>query len=264
MVAARRFLLERVICLHLLGRAPGGAVDALQHWARLVAAPVRAGDRLQVDGLGVDLLRGLDVRTRAQVPPLVADVVDGDGLRLDRFQNLELVRLVDGADAALRLFAGHFLATQRVILVDDLDHLLLDGLQVLVCGFRKGGGFGQGPERERGDASAPSLFLRQSDASARFESSRRSRNGRVETGNDARRAESDRACATRGGSAASRRWRRTREALGVVEIVVEAAVDPGWVRGLGRVSRALGGSGGGHVSCGMDKKARANRVWRRA
>ena len=138
-VAARRFLLERVVRLHLLGRAPGGAVDALQHRARLVAAPVRAGDGLQVDGLGVDLLRGLDVRARAQVPPLVADVVDGDGLRLDGFQNLELVRLVDLADAALRLLAGNLLAAQGVILVDDLDHLLLDGLQVLVCGVSKQG-----------------------------------------------------------------------------------------------------------------------------
>ena len=202
-VAARRFLLERVVRLHLLGRAPGRPVDALQHRARLVAAPVRSGDGFQVDGLRVNLLRGLDVRTRAQVPPLVADVVDGDRLRLDGFQNLELVRLVDGADTALRLLAGHFLATQRVILVDDLDHLLLDGFQVLVCGVSKRGGLRSGSETRTWRCDRGIAFFSADDRGRA--SSRRGGLG-TDVLRPGRRAAggSDRACATRGVSAESR------------------------------------------------------------
>ena len=76
----------------------------------------------------MDFLGGLDVRSRAEVPPLVADVVDGDWFRLDGVEDLELVRLVECLDARASLLARDLLAAQGVVLVDDLDHLLLDGL----------------------------------------------------------------------------------------------------------------------------------------
>ena len=46
----------------------------------------------------MDHLGGLHVGPGAQVPPLVADVVDGDGLGFDGIQNLQLVRLANLLD----------------------------------------------------------------------------------------------------------------------------------------------------------------------
>ncbi len=54
-------LLQVVVQLFL--RVPGRAVDALEHRAVLVAAPVRAGHRLELER--ADLLRVLDVRATA-------------------------------------------------------------------------------------------------------------------------------------------------------------------------------------------------------
>ena len=137
-VAPGRLGLEVVVRLELLGRAPSRAVDALEHRALLVAPPVRARHGLEVDRLGVNCLGGLHVRTRAEIPPLVTDMVDGDGLRLDGVEDLELVRLVEGLDPLARLLAADLLAAQGHVLVDDLDHLLLDVLEVFVCHRREG------------------------------------------------------------------------------------------------------------------------------
>ena len=56
----------------------------------------------------------LNVRARAQVPPLVSHVVDRDErlrvARNDRVQDFELVRLVDRLDARPRLLLTHLLA----------------------------------------------------------------------------------------------------------------------------------------------------------
>jgi len=46
------------------------------------ATPVGARHGLKIKRLGVNHLGGLHVGPRAQVPPLVADVVDGDWLSL--------------------------------------------------------------------------------------------------------------------------------------------------------------------------------------
>ena len=145
--------------LELLGRLPRRAVDALQHRPALVAAPVRAGDRLELDRVLRQHPRVLDVRPRAQVPPRLqaalllllgalralgglvlhrrlSDVVDRDRrVRValdDALQQLELVRLVLRADAPLRLLLAHLLAHQRQLVLDDLVHLLFDLLEVLL------------------------------------------------------------------------------------------------------------------------------------
>mmetsp|Transcript_35216 Transcript_35216/g.59366 ORF Transcript_35216/g.59366 Transcript_35216/m.59366 type:complete len:281 (+) Transcript_35216:1048-1890(+) len=128
-VAPRRLRLHKVVRLQLLLRLPRRAVDALQLVLVLVATPVCARNRLQLDGTPIQVTGGLHMGARAQVPPLIADVVDGDGLRKAR-EDLELVRLVDRSDAARGLLARHLFAHKRQLLVDDLVHLLLDLLQV--------------------------------------------------------------------------------------------------------------------------------------
>lgn len=45
--------------------------------------------------------------------------VDGDGLRFDTVQDLQLVRLIDLLNAPPRLFPGHLLPNQRQLLVDN-------------------------------------------------------------------------------------------------------------------------------------------------
>lgn len=44
------------------------------------------------------------MRPGAQVPPLVSDVIQCDGLRLDRIQNLKLERFAEGLDACSGFF----------------------------------------------------------------------------------------------------------------------------------------------------------------
>jgi hypothetical protein len=141
-VAPRRLLAQVLVRGQLLGGRPRGAIHALQHRPRLVAAPVRAGHRQQLDRVGVDRAGRRHVRPRAQVPPVRrvvgrADVVHGDRCirvaRADRLQNLELVRLVGGLDARLGLFGRDLLLDKRQVHADDLGHLLLDALEVLVA-----------------------------------------------------------------------------------------------------------------------------------
>ena len=84
MVASRRLFKHVVVRLQLRLALPRGAVDARQHGARLVAAPVRARRALNLHGGGVYCACGRHVRPRTQVPPvlplaLLADVVDRDG-----------------------------------------------------------------------------------------------------------------------------------------------------------------------------------------
>jgi hypothetical protein len=58
---------------------PGRAVDALQHLVAMIAAPVGAGQLHQLERLARKLARGRQVRPAAEIAPLVAWRVDGDG-----------------------------------------------------------------------------------------------------------------------------------------------------------------------------------------
>mmetsp|Transcript_24692 Transcript_24692/g.53920 ORF Transcript_24692/g.53920 Transcript_24692/m.53920 type:complete len:206 (+) Transcript_24692:1548-2165(+) len=116
--------------LQLLCRLPRGSVDALQHRPLLVAAPVGARDRLKRDGRRVELSSVLNVRPRAQVPPAITHVVDGDWL-LQSLEDFKLIRLVRLANATLSFLAGHLLTRQRQLHLDQLVHLLLDTPKIL-------------------------------------------------------------------------------------------------------------------------------------
>src|SRR5436190_12570571 len=55
------------VFVELFLRLPHRAVDALQHRILFAAAPVRAGDVEELDGVGIDETRALDVRPAAKV-----------------------------------------------------------------------------------------------------------------------------------------------------------------------------------------------------
>ena len=82
----------------------------------------------------------------------------------DGVEDLELVRLVEGLDPLARLLAADLLAAQGHVLVDDLDHLLLDGLEVFVCYRREGdvngGGSVEVREFAKRDGSARGFWSR--------------------------------------------------------------------------------------------------------
>ena len=120
----------------LLGR-PGRAVDALEHRALLVAAPVRAGRAEQLER--ADLARAGHVRAAAQVDERALPVEGrrwhgravalGGGLQV--VDDLDLERLValdqDGPGGLGRLLAE----LERMVGRDRFAHPRLDGRQIL-------------------------------------------------------------------------------------------------------------------------------------
>ena len=108
----------------------GGGVEALQHGAVGVAAPVRAGDLHDLEG-PPDLARGGHVRAAAEVLPL-ALLVDLQILALwDHVDELDLERLAALGEPALGLFARPVFLGEGAVARDDLAHALLDGREIL-------------------------------------------------------------------------------------------------------------------------------------
>ena len=84
-IATLRLRLEIVVRLKLCFILPRRAVNALQHRLRFVTTPVRPSHTFERERFLIKLARGLHVRSRAQIPPLVADVINRNRLRLDGF-----------------------------------------------------------------------------------------------------------------------------------------------------------------------------------
>ena len=113
------------IGVQILAAGEGRAVDALQHLVFLVAAPVRAGDGHQFEGL--DAPRGGQMRAGAQVGETLLPV-EGDNAVLGQVvDEFHLVRLV--LHQFQRLFAGQLEALQFGVLLDDAAHFLFHVLE---------------------------------------------------------------------------------------------------------------------------------------
>ena len=133
-VVARAGLLEplEVLVELVLGRERG-AVDAGEHLAVGVAAPVGAGDageleRLRAAGVG-------RVRAAAEVEEVAVRVEADrlDALVLDQvLDQLDLVRLVLAQVAVDRLAGGDLRALERLVGLDVLAHLRLDLREVVL------------------------------------------------------------------------------------------------------------------------------------
>ena len=133
-VVARPRLLELLEVRVEIGLLEEGRpVDAREHLAVGVAAPVGAGDRLQLDR--ADALGARRVRAAAQVGERAVGV-ERDGLDAvvadEVLDQLDLVVLALGAEALERLGDGHVLALERLVGGDVLAHLRLDRLEVRV------------------------------------------------------------------------------------------------------------------------------------
>ena len=130
MVALLGFLELLEVGVELLLFGEGGAVDAREHLAVGIAAPIGARDLHQLERVP-DLAGRGHVRPAAEVEP-VALLVDLDLLvRGDGVDQLDLERLALVAEHALGLVARPFLLGEGFVARDDLAHLLLDGLEVL-------------------------------------------------------------------------------------------------------------------------------------
>ena len=130
MVALLRLLELLEIGVELLLLGEGGAVDAGEHFAVGIAAPIGAGDLHQLEGVA-DLAGRGHVRAAAEVEP-VALLVDLDLLVFrDGVDQLDLEQLALVAEHALGLVARPHLLGEGFVARDDLAHLLLDGVEVL-------------------------------------------------------------------------------------------------------------------------------------
>ena len=129
-VALGRFLLHADVLFELLLACEGGAVDALQHFVLLVAAEVASGDRQQLHGADVAAVR--DVRAAAEVDK-VAGLVKTDLLAFRNIgEPLELVGLSGLLQHLFGFGARELEVLERQFAADQLLHLLLDLLQVLI------------------------------------------------------------------------------------------------------------------------------------
>ena len=113
------------------------AVDAREHRAVRIPAPVGAGDGLQLERL--DALRAGAVRAAAEVGERAVGVqadgvewVGGIGVADEVLDQLHLVVLALGAEALERLVDADVLAHEALVGLDVLAHLLLDALEVRV------------------------------------------------------------------------------------------------------------------------------------
>jgi len=155
MVTAQGLFLAALVLGQLFGGFPGGSVDPLQLGLGFIAAPVGPRHALQFEGLGVELTGVVHVGAGAEVPPILSEGVEGNRL-LEAFKDLQLVRLVLGLDLGFSFGARHLDTLERDLFVDDLDHPLLDRLEI---GFGEGvgvvevvveTGFGPGPDSHAG------------------------------------------------------------------------------------------------------------------
>jgi hypothetical protein len=148
MVAGFGFLEHLEIVLEFIGRAPGRAVDARQHFVVLVAAPISPGDGHELDSRRVDLARRLHVRTAAQVRERIGLVKGNLRFLIQRisvlvraafFQSFDEFDFVGLVLENLACFFGRDnLLHEWVASGDDLAHTLFDFLQVF-----QGDGLGQ-------------------------------------------------------------------------------------------------------------------------
>src|SRR5438093_2540684 len=122
-VALLRLFEPPQMLVELLLREPGGAVDALEHRVPLVAPPVGAGGREELEVLHV--ARRGHVRPAAEVDEVALPVERHAG-SVDALEDLDLERLAALAEEADRLVARHLLPLEGMVRPGDLPHDLLD------------------------------------------------------------------------------------------------------------------------------------------
>ena len=112
-------------------------INSLKRITLLVASPVSAGRGFDLERRGHQLLRVGNVRAPAEVHEIIARPVDGQLLILRQVLDELGLELLAGKKLQ-RLRAGQFLAGPVLFPLDDLMHLVLDDLVIILCdGARK-------------------------------------------------------------------------------------------------------------------------------
>ena len=130
-VALARLLLLVQPGVEILLGEERGAVDPLELGVAVIAAPVRAGDRQELDHADPPGRRA--VRAEAEVDPVAVRVQRQrpGALGEDVLDDLQLELLAEPAEQRERLVARDLLAGEREVLLDLLVGRLLDRLEVL-------------------------------------------------------------------------------------------------------------------------------------
>jgi len=131
MVAPLGLLEEIEIGLEPLAVLEGDAVDALQHLAAAVAAPIGARDAHQLEGIRGHLPGMLEMRAAAEILPVPVPVHAQRLVAGDRLDQLDLEGLAAGLVMRDGAIALPDLGGDRVAPVDDLLHPRLDAAEIL-------------------------------------------------------------------------------------------------------------------------------------
>mmetsp|Transcript_48 Transcript_48/g.76 ORF Transcript_48/g.76 Transcript_48/m.76 type:complete len:254 (-) Transcript_48:327-1088(-) len=126
------FFQQLFVLFQLLGFFPRRGVDALQHFAVFVSPPVGAGHRLQLDRLFGQAPRRLHVGTGTQVPPLVTNVVNGNGFGFDAVQDFQFEGFSNLFNAAFGFFSADFFSCNGVVFGNNLVHGFFDFFEILI------------------------------------------------------------------------------------------------------------------------------------
>jgi hypothetical protein len=133
MVAGTRLLEHLQMALEILLREECRPIDAGQHLVALVATPVCARDRQQLERLDPPRGRRMRAATEVGEGPVLVERDGVDTLVCDQVANqLDLVVLALVLESLQRLGDGEIGAHERLVGRDVLTHALLDGREVIV------------------------------------------------------------------------------------------------------------------------------------
>ena len=116
----------RKVRVELLLLREAGAVDALEHLAAAVTAPVSAGNARELDGVALDAAGGVQMRAGAEVNEFALTVERDDGILRQVVDELDLVRLIALLHELQRFGARELKALETQLFLADLAHLGLE------------------------------------------------------------------------------------------------------------------------------------------
>ena len=124
MIALGRFLQHVEIRLKIFFLLKSSAVNTLEHFIMFIAAPVRAGDTLQLHRF--HLAGGKHMRPRAEIDEIPLLVKRNDRPFRQAVDKLDFIALSPVREKTQRVGTADLLAHQRQILLDNAFHLFLD------------------------------------------------------------------------------------------------------------------------------------------
>ena len=130
-VALFGLLDAREVRVELLLLREAGAVDALEHLAVAVTAPVSAGNARELDGVALDAAGGVQMRAGAEINEFTLTVKRDNGVLRQVIDELDLIRLVALLHELQRFGARKLKALETQLFLADLAHLGLELLEHL-------------------------------------------------------------------------------------------------------------------------------------